>query len=85
MSPVDETVRHAGLLRRVALPGFVERLEDGLGVFEIVVHDVDEVRGRHHIVDELARWRIGFIELCPLLSKFERFVLIITTSLVCRW
>ena len=52
-----------------------ERLEDGVRLLVVVVHDVDKEEAVHELRDELAGGRIGFVVLGPLTAEFVRFVL----------
>jgi hypothetical protein len=45
-----------------------ERTENGIRVMEIIVHDVNEERGLHELVDEFLGGRTGLVELGPLTS-----------------
>ena len=49
--------------------------EDGIRCLEVIVHDIDEEEGIHHLCDQLTRLGIGFIDMCPLLTEFKRFIL----------
>ena len=55
--------------------GLEERLEDRVGLLEVVVDDVHEAVRIHDAVDELARRRLRLVELGPLPAEFERLVL----------
>lgn len=55
--------------------GLEEGFEDGLGVVEVVVHDVDEEASVHQLRDHLAGGRVVIVELGPLLPELERLIL----------
>lgn len=52
-----------------------ERFEYGVRCHVIVVNDVDEEELVHHVGDQLARGRIGLVELSPLVAKLVCLVL----------
>ena len=62
-------------LGRVLLAGLEERLEDGVAILEVVVHDVDKVPGVHDLGDELVRRRVGAVDLRPLRAELVGLVL----------
>ena len=63
------------VLRGVLGAGLVEGLEDRLGLLVVVVDDVHEAVCVHEAIDELARRRVGLVELGPLPAELVRLVL----------
>ena len=70
-----EDRRRGALGERELGTGLEERLEDRVGLLEVVVDDVHEAVRVHDAVDELARRGLRLVELGPLPAEFERLVL----------
>jgi len=59
----------------VVFTSLEEWSEDGFGVVEIIVNDVDQVGGVHKVRNVLSRSRSSVIDVSPLLAQFESFIL----------
>jgi hypothetical protein len=46
---------------------FVKGFEDGLGIVEVVVHNVDKEGGVHNVGYQISRRRVWLVHLSPLL------------------
>jgi hypothetical protein len=79
----EQTVRDSCAIRGargVRLGGKEERPEDSLRVLEVVVHDVDQEDGIEHVRDQLTRRCVGVVQIRPLATELERFILEMTMS-----
>lgn len=65
-----------GLRGHVLLSCLDERLENGIRIVEVIVHDVDEERGIHEVGYQLSGRCVRIVHLRPLLPEFESLVLI---------
>lgn len=59
----------------------IERPKDRLGRLEVIMDDVDEVVGVHHLADELSTWCLLVVQPSPEHAEFEGFVLLVGFSI----